>query len=99
MLGLFNDKAMFLENAMMGGGKQIDNSVITFNFKGLEQGTYAVSIFHDENSNGELDANFLGIPKEPYAFSNNAKGYFGPPSFEQCKFEVAAERKEIVISL
>ncbi|MTI29864.1 DUF2141 domain-containing protein [Cytophagales bacterium RKSG123] len=52
-------------------------------FKGLKEGDYAVCLFHDENSNGKLDANFIGIPTEPYGFSNDAKGFMGPPSFKK----------------
>ena len=72
---------------------------MVFTFEGLESGMYAVSLFHDENDNGKLDANFMGIPREPYAFSNNAKGFFGPPTFQDCQFEVVQGTKEIVISL
>lgn len=50
-------------------------------FAGIQPGTYAVSLFHDENSNGKLDTNFLGIPREGVGASNNAKGHFGPPKF------------------
>src|SRR5262245_61492436 len=42
-------------------------------FKDLPQGTYAVSALHDENGNGKMDKNFLGIPKEGYGASNNPK--------------------------
>ena len=38
----------------------------------IPPGTYAVKIHIDENENGELDTNFLGIPKEQYGISNNA---------------------------
>ncbi len=50
-------------------------------FPGIRPGTYAVSVFHDENSNGRLDTNFLGIPREGVGASNNAKDHFGPPKF------------------
>ena len=50
-------------------------------FPGIQPGTYAISVFHDENSNGKLDTNFLGIPREGVGASNNAKGHFGPPKF------------------
>jgi uncharacterized protein (DUF2141 family) len=50
-------------------------------FTNLEPGRYASVAFHDENGNGELDRNFLGIPAEPYGFSNHAQGFLGPPSF------------------
>jgi uncharacterized protein (DUF2141 family) len=51
-------------------------------FSNLEPGAYAAVAFHDENGNGKLDRNFLGIPAEPYGFSNNAKGILGPPTFD-----------------
>src|SRR5690348_10672911 len=44
-------------------------------FTGIQTGTYAISVFHDENSNGRLDTNFLGIPREGVGASNNAKGH------------------------
>jgi uncharacterized protein (DUF2141 family) len=50
-------------------------------FTNLEPGRYAAVAFHDENGNGKLDKNFLGIPAEPYGFSNHAQGFLGPPSF------------------
>ena len=38
----------------------------------IPPGTYAIKLHIDENENGELDTNFLGIPKEQYGISNNA---------------------------
>jgi uncharacterized protein (DUF2141 family) len=62
----------------------------TLVFEGLEPGDYAIQLFHDENGNGEMDSNLFGIPSEGYAFSNRARGSFGPPKFEQMKFTVTA---------
>lgn len=62
----------------------------TIHFDGLEPGDYAVQLFHDENSNGEMDSNLFGIPSEGYAFSNRARASFGPPKFAQMKFTVTA---------
>jgi uncharacterized protein (DUF2141 family) len=59
---------------------------------GLQEGTYALSVFHDENSNGKLDTNFLGIPKEDFGFSNNPRIFFGPPSFNGSKFEFKTDQ-------
>jgi uncharacterized protein (DUF2141 family) len=53
----------------------------------IPYGKYAVTIFHDVNGDTELNSNFMGIPKEPYGFSNNPRAMFGPPSFEQSLFE------------
>ena len=65
----------------------------------IAAGTYGVQVMHDENGNGELDANMLGIPKEPWGFSNNAKGKFGPPKWDDVKFTIDAESVVQTISL
>ncbi|HNX04813.1 MAG TPA: DUF2141 domain-containing protein, partial [Opitutales bacterium] len=54
----------------------------------LEPGEYAISVMADENDNGFLDVNAMGIPKEPYGFSNGAKGVFGPAKWVDAKFRV-----------
>lgn len=65
----------------------------------LDYGTYAISIFHDANSNKELDVNGLGIPVEPYGFSNKAPAPFGPPSFKMASFEFATDGQVEIIKL
>lgn len=59
-------------------------------FEDLPAGDYAVSVFQDKNGNGELDTNWMGIPKEPYGFSNNPKALFRAPRFDECKFSCKA---------
>lgn len=61
-----------------------DNSTLTHEFKNLDQGKYAICLFHDENNNKVCDKNFLGIPTEAYAFSNNIRPRFSVPTFEEC---------------
>ncbi|CAB1060538.1 hypothetical protein D1BOALGB6SA_5304 [Olavius sp. associated proteobacterium Delta 1] len=68
-------------------------------FTNLPYGWYGVSIYHDENSNGEMDKNAMGIPKEAYGFSNNAKGFFGKPAYKKVKFELNSAEKQIAIKL
>jgi len=68
-------------------------------FEGLARGTYAVAAYHDENANGKLDTNFLGIPSEGVAASNDAKGTMGPPSFEKAKFAVSSTDLTITLHL
>jgi len=68
-------------------------------FTNLPYGWYGVSIYHDENNNGEMDKNAMGIPKEAYAFSNNAKGFFGKPAFKKVKFEMNSAEKQIAIKM
>ena len=60
---------------------------------------FAVSAFHDENDNGVLDTNFLGIPKEPVGFANNAKGRMGPPAYDQAVIDPAKQTGPLAISL
>ena len=56
---------------------------------GMNRGTYALTIFHDENGNGKLDTLF-GIPREGFGFSRNPVVRFGPPRFDQVRFQIAA---------
>jgi uncharacterized protein (DUF2141 family) len=60
-----------------------DDRHITVHFADMPPGQYAAVAFQDLNENAKLDKNFLGFPKEPYGFSNNARGTAGPPSFSQ----------------
>jgi len=59
-------------------------------FKDLPAGTYAVQVMHDENDNGQLDANFLGIPSEGYGFSNNPN-VMRRPNFDEARFVFEAD--------
>ena len=52
----------------------------------LPFGEYAIKLYHDENMDGELNSNFLGIPSEHYGFSNNASGTLGPADYDDAKF-------------
>jgi len=65
----------------------------------LSDGEYAISVFHDLNGNKELDKNWMGIPTEPYGFSNNARGKFGPPTYNQCKVKITDGTTRLTIKL
>lgn len=65
----------------------------------LAPGEWAVALSQDTNDNGRLDRNFLGIPTEPYAFSNNIRPHLSAPKFEECKFMADGGRKVITIQL
>ena len=68
-------------------------------FSNLEPGRYAAVAFHDENGNGKLDKNFLGVPAEPYGFSNNAEGFLSPPSFNDAAMALGGGDRAIRIAL
>lgn len=70
----------------------------SYTFTNLPAGTYAVALFHDENDDGEMKTNFMGIPLEGTAVSNDAKGKFGPPKYADAKFTLDAN-KRIVITM
>jgi len=65
----------------------------------LPEGKYAIALFQDINSNQKLDTNAIGIPKEPFGFSNNPKLLFGPPSFSKAQFKMTNENHEINLVL
>ena len=69
-----------------------------FSFNDLKSGAYSVSVVYDENDDGKLNTGFFGIPSELVGFSNNAKGVFGPPSFNKSSF-VLSDSKIITIFL
>jgi uncharacterized protein (DUF2141 family) len=63
----------------------------TLRIDDLPYGTYAIAIFQDTNGNGKLDTGAFGIPKEPYAFSNNFRPRFSAPKWADCRFEYNAQ--------
>jgi uncharacterized protein (DUF2141 family) len=65
-------------------------------FTDLGEGDYALFVFHDENNNGKLDTNFIGIPREPVVVSNGAKGVMGPPKFKDASFSLKKGESKIV---
>lgn len=72
------------------------SDIAVVNFPNLEAGEYALRFFHDQNDNGELETNLFGLPTEGYGYSNNAKPNFGPVSYEQVKFTIAAADNSVI---
>lgn len=98
-VGLFKDDKTFLKEAWMGKVVKAESGELKVVFEGVPSGTYAVSIIHDANENGELDSNFFGIPNEGFGFSNDAMGTFGPPGFDKASFTLGADKKNVSISM
>lgn len=92
----FPDSAGILKAAMRPAGKAGD-----LVFEGLPPGEYAVAAFHDEDLDGDLNTNLLGMPTEGYGFSNEARGTFGPPGFDAAAFTIRAgeERPAVTVKL
>jgi len=82
------DKARFLKQCAYSASVPAQAGETTVAVKDVPPGTWAVLAYQDENGNNELDRNLIGIPKEAYGFSRDARGKFGPPSFEDAAIEV-----------
>ncbi len=85
------------ENAIKTLYKKVENKQSNITIKDIPKGTYAIAVVHDEDNDSEMDTNFIGMPSEDVAASNNAKGSFGPPSFEDAAFEVGEKNIDLLI--
>lgn len=83
----------FMRVVKPGGQRQVSLPV------DLPAGDWAVVITQDTNNNDKLDRNLMGIPTEPFAFSNNVRPRLAPPDFNDCKFTVSGPAKVISIVL
>ncbi len=90
MIALYNSADNYKSDANAVSGQKIaittDNLVVIFG--DLPAGDYAIKLYQDENENGLIDKNFIGIPTEGYGFSNNG-GAMGQPDFKDAKFSVS----------
>ena len=92
-VGLYNSDGTFLKTTYKSVASKIKDNKAVVTFDNLPAGEYAISAYHDENNNGKLDKNMMGIPSEDYAASNNAKGFMGPPAYKDAKFVIAKDSK------
>lgn len=99
IVGLYNEEKNFLNKTYKGAVVDIDDNKSTVVFNNVPKGVYAVSFIHDENDNGKMDKNFMGVPKENYGCSNNARGFLGPPRWNDAKFELNDDDTTITITL
>src|SRR3989338_6542951 len=80
------------EKAFKWGRAKVTASSIIISLNGLPPGTYAIAAVHDENSNEEMDRDWLGLPDEDYGVSNNVSNTLRPPKFEEAKFHFTGKR-------
>ncbi len=93
----FPDK--FLVSAKEIVIKKIQNKKAQCDFSDIPPGTYAIAVIHDENMNGELDTNWLGVPTEGYGFSNTTIDEFGAPAFAAASFLYDGQNIDLTIRL
>ena len=93
MVAVYTEPARWLKQPQVGRRYNLEAAAdgsFTVVLKDLPEGPLALSLFQDANANGRLDMNMMGMPIEPYGFSNDAAGHFGPPKFEQALFQPVA---------
>lgn len=91
-IALYDDEQAFKDHVILKGTR-VDAKApsVTVSFE-LDEGEYSIRVYHDVDSNGEMNFNRLRMPSEPYAFSNNVKPRFGPPGWKKTKFSVGKEK-------
>lgn len=100
-VGIYNSVENYLvkEKAIVEGIKVSNTESQKLVIEDLPYGTYAVALFHDINANGEMDRNLLGIPSEPYAFSQKPKSKWRIPKFEEVKFTFSHHQQQLHTTL
>ena len=88
-----------MRSAMRVVVMKVPNNKARCDFEGLHAGTYALVVLHDENMNGKIDTNWLGVPKEGYGFSNDAKAALWTPSFSNASFVYDGKTLDLTITL
>ena len=69
-------------------------------FSNVEPGTYAIAVVHDENGNGKLDKNFVGVPSEGYGVSNNKTYALSAPKWDESTFTLGTtESRALLVKL
>ena len=87
------------DGMVAGLNQRASAGTLRFVLRDLPPGRYAVNAFHDENDNGDLDTNVVGIPSEGYGFSNDPGAAFGPPDFEAAAVTVGVTSEAAVLTL
>jgi uncharacterized protein (DUF2141 family) len=99
-IGVFRSEAGWDGNeAINGAVVTVDEATETATIHGLAPGDYALKMYHDVNGDGAMGTNLMGIPTEPFAFSNNAVGRFGPASWDAAMFTVSTGENSHSIAL
>ena len=98
-IAMFNSQESYTKEPVYTVVLPVDSTTVFWQVDELPFGNYAIAVYHDKNTNGKLDTNVLGIPKERYGFSNNARGRFGPASWNDSFFSFTADIREHKISI
>lgn len=93
-IGLYDDKDNFpkIGKEYKRVFAKVDSKEFKYTINGIPAGEYAIALYHDVNSDGACNSNFIGVPTESYGFSNNIKPFLSAPSFNATKFTVSKDR-------
>ncbi|MDH3653436.1 MAG: DUF2141 domain-containing protein [Myxococcales bacterium] len=88
LCGLYDQEAKWLSRDYFQGAKSDvdEHGKARCIFRGIPAGSYAISAFHDLDSDNQLNRKIFGIPSEPYCASRNARRAFGPPRWRDAVF-------------
>lgn len=99
MMAVYASEATWMRAPAHSHDAEIVDGVATWVLEGLSVGDYAIGVAYDRNGNGQMDRDAQGIPLEPYGFSNNARGEFGPATWAQVRFRLTAPETEARIEV
>jgi uncharacterized protein (DUF2141 family) len=102
LVSMYNQANGFPDVPQLAYSKRVvkaQRDAVTLEWNSISSGTYAIAVLHDENGDGKMNTNLLGIPSEGFGFSNNKLGIAGPPSFQRASFEIKKADTKIVIKL
>jgi len=100
IVGVFSSESTFLKEgkALKNYSIKVNKDTAILTITDLPKGEYAISMYHDVNSDNKMNTNLIGIPKEAYGFSNNVKPVMSAPKYKDCKFNFS-ENKTLQITL
>ncbi len=100
MIALFDsEEAYNSDKAIRTIAAPADKADVKTLVNGLVPGRYAIKSFHDIDSNNQMGTNPYGMPTEPFAFSNNARGQMGPASWKDAAFDIKAGSNTAAITI
>ena len=98
-IAMFSSEEKYTKEPVYAVVLPVNKDIVEWKIPDLPYGEYAIAVYHDVNTNGKLDTNLLGIPKESYGFSNNVRGRFGPASWNDAKFKIDKNSSEHLIQI
>ncbi|MDX2217996.1 MAG: DUF2141 domain-containing protein [Burkholderiales bacterium] len=98
-VALYDKADTWMKKAVKAQGTVATTGKTVIVFKDLPEGEYAFSAFHDIDGDRKMARNAMGMPTEPWGFSKDAMGMFGPPSFDEAKVKVPAGGTTTVMTL